>query len=216
MCLVPPLLGARGKLWKYAILNAEVIRVAAARAAGRDTEESPGFIGQRCRLTAGRGDPPESATETYRRVSQECTVRAKWCGPSGLKVRAHRALRRRRRRVNPIGSKAGGRGLSAFVLAWNGESVTRLRTPLEARSNTCPREMATQTQNPAYRVTSQAQKRPDAHCIRAFLCVPSPWKRQSVFPHQRGTFQQLFDGPAAVRGSVLHIAAGLIDKLRPP
>jgi len=30
-------------------------------------EESPGSIEARCRLTAGGGDPRESATETYRR-----------------------------------------------------------------------------------------------------------------------------------------------------
>jgi len=52
-----------------AIIIPEVIRVAAARAAGRVSEESPDSPGQRCRLTAGRGDPPESATETYRPLS---------------------------------------------------------------------------------------------------------------------------------------------------
>ena len=31
-------------------------------------EESPGSIGQGCRLTAGRGDPKESATENNRQI----------------------------------------------------------------------------------------------------------------------------------------------------
>jgi len=56
--------------------------------------------------------------------------------------------------VRPFGSKAGGRGLSFFVLAWNDEEATRPYAPLEAPGNRRPREMATQTQNPAYRVTS--------------------------------------------------------------
>ncbi len=41
-----------------------------------------------------------------------------------------------------------------FVFAWIWRGVTRLRTPLEAVSNGRPREMVTQTQNPAYRMTS--------------------------------------------------------------
>src|SRR5450432_2675529 len=89
------------------ILLPEVIRVAAvSRFRALDIEESPDSIGQRCRLTAGRGDPPESATETYRPLpSFSVRVRAKWCGKSAPGPWRHG------RRVNPIGSKAKGRGL---------------------------------------------------------------------------------------------------------
>ena len=44
---------------------------------GRKTEESPDSTGQRCRLTAGRGNPTESATERYRSESwQNSDVRS--------------------------------------------------------------------------------------------------------------------------------------------
>ena len=67
----------------YAILITEVIRVAAARAARRVPEESPDSTGQRCRLTAGRGNPPESATETYRRKSARGRGKGEMVRPFG-------------------------------------------------------------------------------------------------------------------------------------
>ena len=164
--MAPPLLGAGGSFMHLPSLTAAAEmcytecrshpggRCACRRARGR------GKSGLHRATMPANGRAGRPAGKCHRNIppsacENEQEVRAKWCGPSGLKVRAHRAVRRRRRRVNPIGSKAGRRGLSAFVLAWNGESATRLRTPLEARSNACPREMATQTQNPAYRVASQ-------------------------------------------------------------
>jgi len=42
----------------------------ACRKAAR--EESPGSIGQGCRVTPGEGDFKESATERYRLHSSEC------------------------------------------------------------------------------------------------------------------------------------------------
>jgi hypothetical protein len=59
-------------------------------------EESPGSIGQGCRLTACRGDPKESATETNRRVR---AARVKWCGKSAP------AASRDAGRANPTRSK---------------------------------------------------------------------------------------------------------------
>lgn len=44
-------------------------------------EESPDFIGQDARRKPGRGDPTESATETYRPPGQPA-ARVKWWGKS--------------------------------------------------------------------------------------------------------------------------------------
>ncbi len=59
--------------------------------------------------------------------------------------------------------------MSVFVLAWNGEDATRPTAPQEARRKPCPREMATQTQNPAYRVASQTEKARASYDARAFF-----------------------------------------------
>lgn len=47
--------------------------------------------------------------------------------------------------------------MNPLVLAWNDEGATRPYAPREASGNRRPREMATQTQNPAYRVASQKE-----------------------------------------------------------
>ena len=65
-----------------------------------------------CSLTArsrsGDGAATESATEKIppmARPSGRAQVRVKWCGPSGLKVRAHRLRREAEGRENPTRSK---------------------------------------------------------------------------------------------------------------
>lgn len=79
-------------------------------------------------------------------------VRAKWCGKSAP------GAWRQARRVNPIWSKAESAAVTAarWETAVTGDrsgTPPRSEEPLEDTGNGIPREMATQTQNPAYRRT---------------------------------------------------------------
>jgi len=74
--------------------------------------------------------------------------------------------------------------LSFSALAWNGGRATRPRAPLEASGNRRPREMATQKQNPAYRVASPTKNARASHDARAFPIVwegfigsPTAWQQ---------------------------------------
>jgi hypothetical protein len=79
---------------------------AAADGATPLVEESPGSMGTRCRLTAGGGDPRDSATENKPPV-QGRLAQADWPRGQGRNgaARAHRAPGNRGGTVNPTGSK---------------------------------------------------------------------------------------------------------------
>ncbi len=114
----------------------------------------------RCRLTAGRGNSTESATEMTQPQQQEKRKRkrrkqrsryfflspfsfflpaatVKWCIKSAPAAWRHAGL------VNPIGSKVRQRGLTRPADPSGG--------PLKQSGNRLRREMTTQRQNPAYR-----------------------------------------------------------------
>jgi len=118
-------------------------------AARRSGEESPGSTGQAMPVN-GRARRLDG--KCHRNIPPDANrVRAKWCGKSAPGVW------RQMRRVNPIGSKAkwawvlscpqsGGRLVFGRFLC-----PPRQERPHEGAGNGVPREMATQTQNPAYR-----------------------------------------------------------------
>ena len=101
-------------------------------ASARALEESPGSTGRRCRLTAGGGDPRESATEKIppAQASQGSPrARAKWCGKSAPRPRQRGRQGKPHREQDRIGA-AVPKGTGAFPLrrpGWSREARREAR-----------------------------------------------------------------------------------------
>jgi hypothetical protein len=70
-------------------------------------EESPGSTETRCRLTAGGGDPRESATENKPPASARLRARVKRCGKSAPRFRQRRRQGKPHREQDRIGAAGG-------------------------------------------------------------------------------------------------------------
>jgi len=119
-------------------------------------EESPGSTGIRCRLTAGGGDPRDSATENKPPViGQPKQARVKRCGKSAPRLWQQRRQGKPHREQDRIGAAGGfSGGNPGEVTRGHFRPVARvgrvrhaaMRVPEEWSSRVARRE-----QNPAYR-----------------------------------------------------------------
>ena len=92
----------------------------------RRSEESPGSMETRCRLTAGGGDPRESATETYRLSKPSGgEARVKWCGKSAPRFRQRRRQGKPHREQDQVGMAGLPQGEAGCVSASPSGSVAR-------------------------------------------------------------------------------------------
>ena len=99
--------------------------MAALRAHARG-EESPGSTETRCRLTAGGGDPRDSATETHRPTTLSGgEARVKWCGKSAPRRRQRRRQGKPHREQDQVGMAGLPRGEAGCVSASPSGSVAR-------------------------------------------------------------------------------------------
>jgi hypothetical protein len=149
------------------------------RCCRKAAEESPGSTGIRCRLTAGGGDPRESATENKppaQAPQGSPRARAKRCGKSAPRHWQQRRQGKPHREQDRIGT-AAPKGAGAFPLRRPGWSR-------EARRKARPRGMVVPRspdhsgdcgQNPAYRPSGSS----DAVLGQNFTCPSSQMPQQN-------------------------------------
>jgi hypothetical protein len=110
-------------------------------------EESPGSTGIRCRLTAGGGDPRESATENKpparRDASRDPQARVKRCGKSAPPLRQRRGQGKPHREQDRIGV-AGGTAHETVTCDARAFPPRHPGWSREACGNARPRGMAVQ------------------------------------------------------------------------
>ena len=151
-------------------------------------EESPGSTGIRCRLTAGGGDPRDSATENKpparTGASRGLQVRVKRCGKSAPPLRQRRGQGKPHREQDRIGV-AGGHGTRNCDVRRKGVPapspglVARGARQRASQRNGRPRPRERPGQNPAYRPSG--------------LHFPSPppsWRWGMIEQNRNVTFPQ--------------------------
>ena len=131
-------------------------------------EESPGSTGTRCRLTAGGGDPRESATEN-KPPAQEGNLprgRAKRCGKSAPRLWQQGRQGKPHREQDRIGATAFARpqGLSRPVARVGRARRAARRVPEEWSSRACKRADRTRLTGRLafYSCTVPLRRAPDA------------------------------------------------------
>jgi hypothetical protein len=144
------------------------------RGQGNLFEESPGSTERRCRLTAGGGDPRDSATEMTPPTGpvffgRLAAARLKWCGKSAPRLWQQRRHGKPHREQDQIGTAR-----DVFRIAVR---VGRVRCVA-----TCiPEEWSSSHfgdgQNPAYRPSDSFSLAPN--------CLPRGKPSEDIFPHQR-------------------------------
>ena len=155
--------------WPEFVAITRAVRWPGDRGQGNMFEESPGSTERRCRITAGGGDPRDSATEMTPPKTLKVAARLKWCGKSAPRLWQQRRHGKPHREQDQIGTAR-----DVFRIAVRVGRVRCVATHIPEEWSSL---RAREGQNPAYR-PSDIFFSPSVFASQALLRPPPPsWLR---------------------------------------